>query len=100
MDWTLVGVNAITALTSVVVMVGVWALKLAWDKIPASVVLFVTPVLGIAVNFGLSYLASHPPQSVLVAAAAGLFATVLREWWSTLATKGLSGPVSVTKLSL
>lgn len=97
MDWTSVGVDAITALTSVVVMVGVWALKLAWSKVPASVVLFATPVLGIVVNFGLSYLASHQPQSVIVAALAGLFATVIREWWSTLATKGLSGGVTPSK---
>lgn len=100
MDWQAVGVDAITALTSVVVMVGVWALKLAWSKIPASAVLFATPVLGIAVNYGLSYLSAHPPQGVLVAALSGLFATVIREWWSTLATKGLSGPTTATKGSL
>jgi len=100
MDWTQVGVVAITALTSVVVMVGAWGLKLAWGKIPASVLLFATPVMGIAVNFGLSYLSSHPPANLLVAALAGLFATVIREWWSTLATKGFTGGVTASKGSL
>ena len=99
MDWTSVGVQAITALTSVAVMVGVWALKSAWEKIPASFVLFATPVLGMAVNFGLNYLTSHPPQNLLVGALAGLFAVVLREFTSTLVTKGLAGPVSTTKLN-
>jgi hypothetical protein len=100
MDWNVVGMDAITALTSVAVMVGVWALKLAWGKIPASFLLFATPILGIAINYGLGYLTAHPPANVLVAALAGLFATVIREWWSTLATKGLNGPASVTKASL
>lgn len=99
MDWSNVGVEAITALTPVAVMVLLWGLKLLWSKVPASVVLFAAPILGIAVNFGLNYLSSHPPQNVFVAALAGLFATVLREWISTFTTKGVSGPVSVSKVS-
>lgn len=97
MDWEKVGVDAIVALTPVATFVLVWLLKLAWSKVPASIVLFAAPVVGVLVNFGLSYLVGHPPSSLLVAALLGIVATSLREWLSTFQEKGLAGPISQTK---
>lgn len=99
MDWKDIGVQAINALTPVLVLVLVWAAKLGWSKIPASVVLFAAPVIGIAVNFALNYISGHPAADPVVAAALGALAVFLREVGSTLVTKGVSGSVTPTKLS-
>lgn len=98
MDWKDVGVQAITAITPVATLVLLWAVKLLWEKIPASVVLFAAPVVGLLVNFGVSYLSGHQSADPVVAAALGALAVFLRELGSTLATKGVSGSVTPTKL--
>jgi hypothetical protein len=98
MDWNQVGAALIVAVTPVVSMVLVWVLKLAWAKIPASIVLFAAPVAGIVANFAINYIAGQVPSSIIVAAALGLIATTLREWITTLTTKGLNGPVTPTNL--
>ena len=97
MDWTQVAVDLVLAVTPVVTFVLLWALKNAWAKVPASVVLFLSPVLGIAVNFALNWYSGHPLSSPIGAAVAGLLAVVLREFISSLSTKGISGSVTVTK---
>lgn len=97
MDWNDVAVQFVVAVTPVLTMVALWGLKLAWSKIPASIVLFAAPVAGIVLNFALNYLLGHPPASPVVAALLGALAVVIREFISTLSTKGLSGSVSVTK---
>lgn len=96
-DLKAVGANAIAALTPVLGVVVLWALKVAWSKVPASIVLFAAPVVGILLNYGLSYLAGHAPGDPLAAAALGMLAVYLREFGSTLATKGFAGGVSITK---
>lgn len=97
MDWKDVGVQAITAITPVATLVLLWLAKLGWEKIPASAVLFAAPVAGLAINFALNYLTGHPASDPVVAAGLGALAVFLRELGSTLATKGVSGSVSVTK---
>lgn len=99
MDWSSVGVQTISALTPIVVMVALWAVKLGWAKVPASLVVFAAPVLGMLANFGLNYLAGHQAADPAVAAALGALAVFLRELISTLATKGVTGPISTTKIS-
>jgi hypothetical protein len=100
MNWEDIGLQAITALTPVLTFVIVWLLKMAWSKIPASIVLFAAPVVGILVNFALSYLAGHQPSSLLLAALLGVLATSLREWLTTFQSKGLTGAVSQTNRML
>lgn len=99
MDWNNVAVQAITALTPVLVLVLVWALKLAWSKIPATAIFVVAPILGLMVNFALSWIAGHQSEfSPVMAAALGSLATVLREFLTTVGTKGVNGAVSETKI--
>ena len=100
MNWEDIGLQAITALTPVLTFVIVWLLKMAWSKIPASIVLFAAPVVGILVNFGLSYISGHQPSSLLLAALLGVLATSLREWLTTFQQKGLTGAVSQTNRML
>jgi hypothetical protein len=95
-----VGVNAIAALTPVLSVAVLWVLKLAWSKVPASLVLFAAPVVGMLIEFGLSYLAGHPPTNVLVGALAGSLGVYLREFASTLVSKGFGGSVTITKAML
>jgi hypothetical protein len=97
MDWSSVGVQAITAITPVATLVLLWAVKLAWEKIPASIVLFAAPVVGLLLNFGISYISGHPASDPVLAAALGALAVFLRELATTLGTKGMTGSVSVTK---
>jgi len=92
-----VGTNAIVALTPVLSVVVLWVLKLAWSKVPASIVLFAAPVVGMLIEFGLSYVGGHPSANPLVAAALGALSVYLREFASTVASKGFTGPVTVTK---
>jgi len=96
-DFRAVGVNAIAALTPVLGVVVLWGLKLAWSKIPASILVFAAPVLGIVVNYVVSYLAGHVPSDPLAAAALGALAVYLREFATTIQTKGLSGPITPTR---
>ena len=98
MDWTQVGVDAIAALTPVIVGVLVWALKNAYSKIPATWLFVVTPVLGIVINYGTGWIdANVGTYAPLVAAVLGLLSIVLREFITTLQAKGLFGSVSKTK---
>jgi hypothetical protein len=98
-DWTKMAVDAIAGLTSVLVFLGVWAFKAAWTKIPASVVLFATPIAGVVFNYALNYLTGHTLPNPILAALAGVAAISLREILTTLVTKGVSGVVTPTKLS-
>lgn len=98
-DFKAVGANAIAALTPVLGVVVLWGLKVAWSKVPASIVLFAAPVVGMLLNYGLSYLAGHPAGDPLAAAALGMLAVYLREFGSTLASKGLAGPITPTKFT-
>lgn len=97
MDWMNVAVLAVGALTSVVSMVAVWGLKLVWSKIPAAWLFVASPIAGIVLNYLLSYLGNVIPANPLVGALLGLAAVVIREFLSTLQSKGLNGPVSQTK---
>ena len=98
-DFKSLGAQAILALTPVLGVVILWGLKVAWSKIPASIVLFAAPVLGIVVNYGIAYLTGHVPADPVAAAALGALAVYLREFASTLATKGITGAITPTKLT-
>jgi membrane-associated phospholipid phosphatase len=98
-DIKAVGVAAITGLTPVLSVLVLWALKVAWSKIPASIVLFAAPVVGMLINYATSYLTGHVPTDPLAAAALGALAVYLREFGSTLAAKGFAGAITPTKLS-
>jgi hypothetical protein len=93
------GIDAITAMTPVVGLFVLWALKLAWSKIPASLVLIAGPVLGIVLNYGIAYMTNHPAGDPVLAAFLGAVATWLREFGSTVMSKGVTGSVSATKAS-
>lgn len=98
MDWSSVALQVITALTPVVTLVAVWGLKLAWSKIPAAWIFIAAPLAGMVVNYALTWISGHSGDySAMIAAALGLLAVVLREFLTTLASKGLIGSVSVTK---
>ena len=97
MDWTSVAVDLILAVTPVLTMVLLWGLKVAWSKVPGSAVVFLAPVLGIVINFALNWYQGHPVANPVIAAAAGMLAIALREFISTLSTKGVSGSVTITK---
>lgn len=91
----------IVALTPIATMLLVWGLKAAWSKMPASVVFIATPVLGGVVNYGLLWLDGNAAAfSPIVGALLGWLAVSLREFLSTLTTKGLKGAVSVTAKNL
>jgi hypothetical protein len=97
-DLAAVGVAAIAALTPVLSGLVLWYAKILWSKVPASIVLLAAPLMGVAVNYLLSWLSGHSGDfSPLAAAALGMLATWLREFISTVASKGLNGSVSVTK---
>lgn len=98
-DWTKMAVDSIAGLTSVLVFLVVWGFKAAWQKIPASVVLFATPVAGVVLNYALNYLAGHTLPNPVLAALAGVGAVALREILTTFVTKGISGTVTPTKLN-
>lgn len=100
MDWMNVGVLFVGAVTSVVTMVVVWALKLAWSRIPASWLFIVTPIVGIGLNYLLSLMSAIIPANPLVGALLGLAAIIIREFLSTMQSKGFTGPVSQTKAML
>ena len=101
MDWNAVAVMAITALTPVVSFVAVWLLKLAWAKIPATWMFVAAPLAGLVLNYAMSYLAGPNVQfTPLIAALAGLGAIVVREFLTTIQSKGLMGPVSSTNRML
>lgn len=93
------GADAILALTPIVGVFVIWALKLAWSKVPASALLVAGPVLGIGINYALTYLAGHPPADLVLGALAGAVATWIREFGNTLVTKGALGATTPTKLS-
>lgn len=96
-DFMGVGAKAIVALTPVLSVIVLWALKLAWAQVPASVVLLAAPFLSMGIDYFLSWLAGHPSSNPLIAASLGAVAVYLREFASTVLSKGLLGSVSVTK---
>jgi uncharacterized membrane protein AbrB (regulator of aidB expression) len=101
MDWNNVAILAINALTPVVSFAGVWLLKLLWNKIPAAWMFVAAPLAGVLFNYAVSYLSGPNVNfTPIVAAIAGLGAIVLREFLTTIQTKGLSGSVSQSKSML
>jgi hypothetical protein len=98
-DLKAVGVAAINALIAPLSVLVLWGLKLAWSKIPASVVLFAAPIVGMAINYATSYLTGHVPTDPLAAAGLGALAVYLREFGSTLAAKGFAGAITPTKFT-
>lgn len=98
-DLKAVAVDAINALIAPLTLVVLWGLKTLWKKIPASLVLFLGPAVGVAINFGLSYLGNHPPADPVVAALLGAVSTWAREFLDTVISKGFTGPVTLTKLN-
>lgn len=99
-DYRRLIVDLISAVTPVLTVVVVWAFKLAWAKLPASVVVFAAPVLGIVLNYLVAWIAGQSPSDPIVAALLGTAGVYLRELLSTLSTKGLTGSVTVTKSML
>jgi len=93
------GAQAILALIPVTTLFVVWGFKSLLNKIPAAFVIFAVPVIGMALNYAIAYLVGHPPADPLMAAVFATLATYAREAVSTVSTKGLSGPITVTKLN-
>lgn len=89
--------ESITVLVPVFTMTVLWLTKLAWSKIPASVVVFAAPVVGILGNFLLASITGNQTSDPIVAALLGMAGTYLREILSTLTAKGLAGGITVTK---
>ena len=98
-DVKAVGAQAILALIPVTTLFVVWGGKLLFSKIPASVVIFAVPVVGMGLNYAIAWLIGHPPADPILAAVFAAVATWARELVTTVAVKGATGPVSVTKLS-
>lgn len=99
-DYRRLIVDLISAVTPVLTVVVVWAFKLAWSKLPASVVVFAAPVLGIVLNYLAAWIVGQTPSDPIVAALLGAAGVYLRELLTTLGSKGLSGSVTVTKSML
>lgn len=99
-DYRRLIVDLISAVTPVLTVVVVWAFKLAWAKLPASVVVFAAPVLGIVLNYLAAWIVGQTPSDPIVAALLGAAGVYLRELLTTLGSKGLSGSVTVTKSML
>jgi hypothetical protein len=89
--------EAITVLVPVFTMAVLWATKLAWSKVPAAVVVFAAPVVGILGNFLLAWITGNQTSDPVVAALLGMAGTYLREILSTISAKGLSGGVTITR---
>lgn len=99
-DYRRLIVDLISAVTPVLTVVVVWAFKLAWSKLPASVVVFAAPVLGIVLNYLAAWIVGQTPSDPIVAALLGAAGVYLRELLTTLGSKGLSGSVTVTRSML
>jgi hypothetical protein len=93
------GAQAILALIPVTTLFVVWGGKLAFSKIPAAAVIFAVPVIGIVLNYAIAWLTGHPPADPILAAVFSAVATYARELVTTLGTKGMSEPVTITKFS-
>lgn len=93
------GAQAILALIPITTLFVVWGLKLAVSKIPASAVIFAVPIIGVVLNYALAWLIAHPPADPILAAVFAALATYAREAITTVNTKGINGPISVTKLN-
>ena len=98
-DLKQVAVDSINALITPLTVVVLWALKTLWGKIPASLVLFLAPVVGMALNFALAKLASNPPADPVIAALLGAVGTYGREFLDTVINKGFAGSITTTKLN-
>jgi len=96
-DFTQLGVDAITALTPIATVLVLWAFKSVWQKVPASIIVFAAPVLGILLNYAISLVTGLTADSVIVAALLGAVGTWLREIVSTIQAKGFGGAVTPTK---
>jgi hypothetical protein len=96
-DYKKLAVDLITVVTPVLTVLVLWGFKLVWSKLPASIVVFAAPALGIALNFLLSYVTGQNHSDPIVAALLGSAGVYLREILSTLQSKGLAGPVTATK---
>jgi len=97
-DWKAVAQGALMGLTGTITFLFLWALKFVRSKIPATVLLYASPVIGLAANFGIEWFAGH--QAGLpwyLAMLGGALAPALREFISTPMSKGLTGTVSATK---
>lgn len=88
------GAELILAAGAIATAFIVWGAKLLINKIPANLVLFAVPVLGVGINYGIAWLVGHPPADPLLAALTATAATWLREIATTL-PKGMA-PVSKT----
>lgn len=96
-DMSALAVAAIVALTPVLSVLVLWGLKIVWAKIPASWMFVASPVVGLLINFALNWIAGNAANfSPVVASILGALAVYLREFLSTLATKGLLSPVTKT----
>ena len=93
------GAQAILALIPVVTLFVVWGGKLLFSKIPAAAVIFAVPMIGIVLNYLIAWLAGHPPADPILAAVFAAVATYARELVTTVGTKGVSEPITVTKFS-
>lgn len=81
--------EAILAVGSIATMFVIWGAKRLIAKLPANVILFAVPVIGIGINYLLTWLAGHPPADPVMAALTATAATWLRELTTTL-PKGLA----------
>jgi len=89
--------TAITVLTPVLTGFALWGLKWVWNRVPAAAVLALAPFIGIAVDLGFNWVAGHPPANPVMGALLGALATYLREFVTTLDTKGITGRVTKTE---
>lgn len=94
-DWKDAAAKAILGLSTVVTYLAVSLLKRAWEKVPAASVFIVAPVLGIGIDFAITYLTGHPSADPVLAAVFGLLSIVLHEAKTTVQDKGVSGPFTV-----
>lgn len=96
-DYKILVAQAITALVPIFTVAVLWVAKLAWSKIPAAIVVFAAPVVGILGNFLLAWLTGQQASDPVVAALLGMAGTYLREILSTISTKGLTGGITITR---
>lgn len=98
-DWGALLLTAANLLTPVATVALVWALKLAWARIPANLIMPATWLIGPLVNYALNWVnGSVESFNPTVGVIFGWLAIALREWLTTL-PKGF-GSVSITRNGL